>query len=159
MLRIIAFVAATLLLSATTSLGWKVQLTPKADSKIASRALLSTAASFALGNGFVDVGNLFAHHHPSYVARAAESVFVGKYNDPNHPGCLRELTADGKTVTITGSDDVSSSTIWKLTAQEKTPGEMLVDFSPKGGPKDLLGVYSKPDNAIKWPDGNMWTKK
>ena len=26
-------------------------------------------------------------------------------------------------------------------AMENEPGKMLVDFSPKGGPKDLLGKY------------------
>ena len=36
---------------------------------------------------------------------------------------------------------------------------MLVDFSPKGGPKDILGVYNTKTNAIEWPDKNTWTKK
>ena len=36
---------------------------------------------------------------------------------------------------------------------------MLVDFSTKGGPKDILGIYNKQTNAIQWPDSNTWSKK
>ena len=36
--------------------------------------------------------------------------------------------------------------------------EILVDFSPKGGPPNLLGKYNAKMNAIQWPDGNAWTK-
>lgn len=45
-----------------------------------------------------------------------------------------------------------------IKAREDFPGTIFVDFSPKGGPKDLLGVYNEDLNGIKWPDGNLWTK-
>ena len=45
-----------------------------------------------------------------------------------------------------------------IKAKEDFPGTIFVDFSPKGGPKDLLGVYTEELNGIKWPDGNLWTK-
>ena len=86
------------------------------------------------------------------------SVFTGRYTDPFHPGCLRSISVDGDLVTITGSDSPDGRSPWVITARERDGGQMLVDFSPKGGPKDLLGKYSMIGNRIEWPDGNAWTK-
>lgn len=34
---------------------------------------------------------------------------------------------------------------------------IFVDFSSKGGPKDLNGVWeAKKPAGIRWPDGNKW---
>jgi hypothetical protein len=57
------------------------------------------------------------------------------------------------------SDDTKGANKWVLSANEKVPGQILVDFSPKGGPVDILGVYDQRDNGIHWPDGNTWTKQ
>ena len=35
--------------------------------------------------------------------------------------------------------------------------EILIDFSPKGGPKNLLGKLT-PEGGILFPDGNTWSK-
>jgi len=37
------------------------------------------------------------------------------------------------------------------------PNQVLIDFSSKGGPKDLLGKWD--GDGITFPDGNKWTKK
>jgi len=87
-----------------------------------------------------------------------QSVFVGSYDDPNHPGCLRKITVKGTDVTILGSDAIDGSNQWRISAKEDYPGTIFVDFSPKGGPKNLLGVYNDREEGIKWPDGNMWKK-
>jgi hypothetical protein len=35
---------------------------------------------------------------------------------------------------------------------------LLVDFTPKGGPKDIMGVFDDTfPPGIKWPDGNKWS--
>ena len=53
------------------------------------------------------------------------------------------------------------SEVWKLTATvAEDDSTIRFDFSPKGGPKNVLG---KPENldgnmAIVFPDGNRWTK-
>jgi len=91
-------------------------------------------------------------------AQVQESVFVGQYNDPNHPGCLRKISAAGKDITIVGSDEIDGTKQWLLKATEDYPGTIFVDFSPKGGPPDLLGVYNERAAEIKWPDGNAWKK-
>lgn len=95
--------------------------------------------------------------HTSSVA-AQKSVFIGNYDDPEHPGCLRKITVQGKNVKLIGSDDINGANQWVLSAKEDFPGTIFVDFSPKGGPSDLLGVFNEQTNGIKWPDGNTWKK-
>lgn len=36
-----------------------------------------------------------------------------------------------------------------IMAKEDFPGTIFVDFSPKGGPPNLLGVFDETANAIK----------
>lgn len=38
------------------------------------------------------------------------------------------------------SDTPDGSKIWSVRGREDKPGSVLVDFSPKGGPKDLAGA-------------------
>ena len=105
--------------------------------------------------------NFPASSSPSLVSIAhadSQSVFVGDYDDPNHPGCMRKITVKGKDVTILGSDKTDGSAPWTLKAKEDYPGTIFVDFSPKGGPKDLLGVWDEKKIGIEWPDGNLWKK-
>ena len=93
--------------------------------------------------------------------------FGGLYKDPNHPNCLREIVVvDRATVTVRGTDGNpgcppdGSGTPWELTGIINGV-RILVDFSPKGGPKDLEGIYdgATAPESIKWPDGNSWTLK
>merc|ERR1719248_469560 len=78
-------------------------------------------------------------------AAAGGSPLGGKYSDPNHPGGACEA---GKPVKE-----------WSLSAVVAKDGQSLtVDFSPKGGPKDLTGKWNGKD-GISWPDGNTWTKQ
>ncbi len=79
----------------------------------------------------------------------AQSQFVGGYSDPKHPDCLRSIVVRDSRITVVGSDNTDGSKKWVLKATEVDSGKLLVDFSPKGGPKDLLGVYSAADNGIK----------
>lgn len=89
--------------------------------------------------------------------------FAGSFADPKHPNCQRVISADGPKAFIKGTDGTpgcpadGSGREWKLTG--KIDGESIfVDFSPKGGPADLKGIWdaSSPP-GIKWPDGNKWT--
>lgn len=100
---------------------------------------------------------------PSLVPFDPASI-AGYYSDPNHPNCQRIIEVAGKIASLTGTDgdpgcppDGSGET-WTL--QGKIKGNtILVDFSPKGGPSDLKGVYNETAPAgINWPDGNKWTK-
>ena len=91
--------------------------------------------------------------------------FSGGYSDPNHPNCLRNVEVAGPAATVSGTDGTpgcpadGSGKTWALTG--KVEGNtILVDFTPKGGPKDLKGVWEESPNAgIRWPDGNLWALK
>jgi hypothetical protein len=81
--------------------------------------------------------------------------------DPNHPNCLRIVSVDGTKASLKGTDGNpgcpadGSGNSWTLTG--KVDGDSIfVDFSPKGGPKDLKGAFD--GDGIKWPDGKsiLW---
>ena len=89
--------------------------------------------------------------------------FTGSYADPNHPGCARLISVenDNKAL-ISGADGNpgcpgGGGRPWKLVG--KVDGDKIfVDFSPKGGPKDLTGVWEAGKNpGVRFPDGNKWT--
>ena len=93
--------------------------------------------------------------------------FTGSYDDPNHPNCLRliSIPSDDGLAYVNGTDGNpgcppdGSGLHWTLTG--KIQGDtILVDVSPKGGPRDLKGVWEPgPAPGIRWPDGNVWKKK
>mmetsp|Transcript_15910 Transcript_15910/g.36571 ORF Transcript_15910/g.36571 Transcript_15910/m.36571 type:complete len:158 (-) Transcript_15910:1348-1821(-) len=93
----------------------------------------------------------------------ANASMEGSYSDPNHPNCLRNIhLVNPSTAKLTGTDGNpgcppdGSGTKWTLSG--KVDGnDIFVDFSPKGGPKDLKGVFD--GTGINWPDGNKWTLK
>ena len=124
-----------------------------------SSVMRGALAGVLLGSGALSLeSSSFENFALVKEARAAESVFVGNYNDPNHPGCLRKITVSGKDVTLIGSDELDGSKQWVLKATEDYPGTIFVDFSPKGGHENLLGVFDEKDNGIRWPDKNLWSK-
>mmetsp|Transcript_39509 Transcript_39509/g.95560 ORF Transcript_39509/g.95560 Transcript_39509/m.95560 type:complete len:177 (+) Transcript_39509:73-603(+) len=107
----------------------------------------------------------------------ASSVFTGDYEDPNHPGCLRQVKvvgapqrADGSrsaypVLEVTGydgkgeaamcSDRPTRGDLWKIQGKLLSNSDAVIDFSPKGGPASLKASY---DGGIVFPDGNKWTK-
>ena len=108
----------------------------------------------------------------------AANVFTGDYDDPNHPGCLRQvkvvgapLRADGTrskypVIEVTGydgkngekicSDRPTREDLWKIQGKLLSRTEAVIDFEPKGGPKSLKAVFES--DGIVFPDGNKWTK-
>mmetsp|Transcript_4056 Transcript_4056/g.6379 ORF Transcript_4056/g.6379 Transcript_4056/m.6379 type:complete len:135 (-) Transcript_4056:14-418(-) len=73
--------------------------------------------------------------------------FTGDYADPKHPNCLRQVQVlDGKKATVSGTDGTpgcppdGSGRAWSL-AGSVNKDTILVDFSPKGGPANLLGKW------------------
>lgn len=52
-------------------------------------------------------------------------------------------------MTLLGSDNLDGSKPFTIMAKEDVPGAIFVDFSPKGGPPNLLGVFDETDNSIK----------
>lgn len=91
-------------------------------------------------------------------------AFAGNYADPNHPSCLRSIDVSGKTATLSGTDGNpgcpadGSGKEWSLKGTIDG-NKIYVDFSPKGGPKDLTGTWEGESAGIRFPDGNKWVKK
>jgi hypothetical protein len=113
---------------------------------------------------------------PAAASAGGPAEFAGSYADPFHPNCQRTIVVQDKgklpaaaAVTLRGTDGNpgcppdGSGAPWTLagTADAAT-GSLLVDFSPKGGPADLRGVWEEGEAGgspgIRWPDGNKWTK-
>jgi hypothetical protein len=92
--------------------------------------------------------------------------FSGSYADPFHPNCLREVQVVSPSLAdVTGTDGTpgcppdGSGRKWSLTGKI-VDDSILIDFTPKGGPKNLKGVWeSSPVAGIRFPDGNLWSKK
>mmetsp|Transcript_40691 Transcript_40691/g.85483 ORF Transcript_40691/g.85483 Transcript_40691/m.85483 type:complete len:235 (+) Transcript_40691:191-895(+) len=78
----------------------------------------------------------------------------GIYSDPNHPAGYRVVRLSGSKMNITLQDEPKGD-VTELVGKKKAGG-YVVDFSPKGGPKNL-GVQIK-DGQLVFPDGNAWTK-
>jgi len=101
---------------------------------------------------------------PPFMTPFDSTAIAGYYSDPNHPNCKRIIEVAGAIASLTGTDGNpgcppdGSGEPWTLVG--KVHGNtILVDFSPKGGPSDLKGVYDANEPAsINWPDGNKWTK-
>lgn len=88
----------------------------------------------------------------------------GSYSDPLHPGCLREISATSSgssgALKITGSDNFDGSNPFELMGHlDFKSGDLVVDFSPKGGPESLRGEFHRTTEEIEWPDGNKWAKR
>ena len=145
------------------------------------RSILKAAAAAVVGGGLSG---------PSSAAASTDSAQLdGTYWDPYHPSGIRSVMVTGNTATIAGKDEPAGP-LWKvrgccsnrlrrsslctMTSQLifwiPTPqlsgavngDEVLIDFSPKGGPKDLLGKFvatSADSTGIVFPDGNKCVGK
>ena len=91
-------------------------------------------------------------------------VFEGHYTDPNHPGGFREITMldewkdDIRLAEVKGGRGKGEPESFTLKAKAGKRGltdYIIIDFSPKGGPKDFEGVWE--GNGIRFPkDNNKW---
>jgi hypothetical protein len=106
------------------------------------------------------------------------SVFTGDYEDPNHPGCLRQVKVvgapqrgdgtrspyplvevkgwDGKEGEKICKDRPERSELWSVGGKLQSKEEISFDFSPKGGPKAVPAKWDV--DGIVFPDGNKWVK-
>ena len=103
-------------------------------------------------------------------APATKNTFVGTFADPiNHPGGKRTVELiDGYQVgsyqlaRVVGGGGVGEPKNYVLPAVilgGSTPPTIVIDFSPKGGPKDFVGVLDGPNGDIKFlRDGNRWPR-
>ncbi|GMI14699.1 hypothetical protein TrVE_jg1575 [Triparma verrucosa] len=90
------------------------------------------------------------------LAGAEPGKLEGVYSDPNHPKGYRSITTSASKLTIEGSDTSKTSKTWELTGSLGEGDAIVIDFSPKGGPKNLPGKFV--GDGIVFPDGNKWPK-
>ena len=95
--------------------------------------------------------------------------FTGLYSDPNHPDCFRKIIEGqsdkfmvygqdnkaGEGVSC-NTDDKSQLEDWGPLPAVVNETNIVVDFSPKGGPSDLTGAWDAATNRIVWQDSNYW---
>ena len=97
---------------------------------------------------------------PTVGAAAAEgeaapaTPFTGHFADSNHPGCPRSISANATAAAVSGEDENGQPWTVRASVVSNTTGPptILVDFSPKGGPKALEGTWT--GTSIEWTDGN-----
>jgi hypothetical protein len=149
-----------------------------------SNALAPPAADrrqFLSGVAASGVAAAFGKASPASATLAktgASSPWTGDYDDPNHPHCLRQVKVVGApirpdgtrsaypVVEVRGYDGSGGGgmcterpekrdDIWTVKGQLRN-NQATLDFSSKGGPKDLVAKYE--DSEIVFPDGNRWKK-
>uniref|UniRef100_A0A7S2MMX9 Uncharacterized protein n=1 Tax=Helicotheca tamesis TaxID=374047 RepID=A0A7S2MMX9_9STRA len=148
----------TLIIANTAALVPPVQ-TPKTEKvqTIVDRRNAVFGLSSAAAAGLV---TLFPK--PSLAAGDA-SVFVGTYSDPNHPGGTRTVrlldtkVGDYQLAEVAGGGGRGEPASYVLPAVVIGDRTIIIDFSPKGGPRDFAGALD--GNGIKFfRDGNKWPR-
>jgi len=91
--------------------------------------------------------------------------YQGVFTDPQHPKGYRVLIGDGKEGRMQLQDEPDDTVFaipFKINTDKKTNEVRLaLDFTAKGGPKDVPGVLgsNKDVTTISFPDGNVWKKE
>mmetsp|Transcript_8336 Transcript_8336/g.9247 ORF Transcript_8336/g.9247 Transcript_8336/m.9247 type:complete len:225 (+) Transcript_8336:118-792(+) len=154
------------------------QQTPEASSsrRVFFGKVVADSAVAIVGSGILQ------HPEPAHAAikTGAANSFTGDYDDPNHPGCLRQVKIVGgplngsgtrsayPVMEITGWDGdgnnktcttrpPSRDSLWLVKGSVRSPSTALVDFSRRGGPAEpFLVTYES--GGLVFPDGNQWKK-
>lgn len=112
---------------------------------------------------FVLLGEVDAHGSGAW--RDPKHAIEGVYN-----AGMRYISETTHSLTMVGSDDGESWFSLKGFCTHGPDGPNAVDgamtrihfdFSPKGGPASLVGIWAKYRNGtvtITWPDNNVWTQ-
>ncbi|VEU45278.1 unnamed protein product [Pseudo-nitzschia multistriata] len=97
-------------------------------------------------------------------ASGGPEAFVGTYTDPvNHPGGTRtiklvaEKAGDYQLAEVHGGGGTGEPESYVLPAAVIGDRLIVIDFSPKGGPKDLIAVLDNGD-IVFVQDGNRWPR-
>ena len=108
-------------------------------------------------------------------AAAAEAAadpatrFCGAFSDPvNHPGGTRRISlldgggssvGDYRLASVRGGGGRGEPREYVLPALVIGDRAIIIDFSPKGGPRDFTGVLDPKDGSIRFlRDGNRWPR-
>lgn len=127
-------------------------------------ALFRSGLAAAVGSAAIALGADITN--PPSALAADGSAFVGTYSDPiNHPGGKRTIrlleskVGDYQLAKVQGGGGVGEPKNYVLPAVVVGDRSIIIDFSPKGGPRDFTGVLDEKDGSIKFlRDGNRWPR-
>mmetsp|Transcript_14424 Transcript_14424/g.27129 ORF Transcript_14424/g.27129 Transcript_14424/m.27129 type:complete len:155 (-) Transcript_14424:160-624(-) len=116
-----------------------------------------------IGLASTTVATILSFPNPTNAAQGAQA-FVGTFSDPiNHPGGTRTIRLlDQKVgdyqlaevIVVGGVGEPKNVVLPAAVIGDRT---IVIDFSPKGGPRDFVGVLDGKD--IKFlKDGNKWPR-
>jgi hypothetical protein len=119
----------------------------------------------ALIGAAVATVTLISSTAPASAAAQGAEAFVGTFTDPiNHPGGKRTIRlldqkiGDYQLAEVIGGGGIGEPKNYILPAAVIGDRTIVIDFSPKGGPKDFVGVLDGGD--IKFlRDGNRWPRQ
>mmetsp|Transcript_11702 Transcript_11702/g.14766 ORF Transcript_11702/g.14766 Transcript_11702/m.14766 type:complete len:155 (+) Transcript_11702:84-548(+) len=103
---------------------------------------------------------------PAVAASKGTEAFVGTFSDPiNHPGGKRTIrlldakAGDYQLAEVIGGGGIGEPKNYVLPAAVIGDRTIVIDFSPKGGPRDFVGVLNGSNGDIKFlKDGNRWPR-
>jgi hypothetical protein len=143
----------------------RTSLTRVAATIAAGVASSSGIGSLLFGSSSSSIPVAMAATNTAPAPNGAEA-FVGTYTDPiNHPGGKRTIKLlDGQKIgdyqlaEVIGGGGRGEPESYILPAVVIGDSTIIIDFSPKGGPRDFTGVLDKGD--IKFlRDGNRWPRQ
>jgi len=154
----------------TTTSQLMMATTPQSSSQQSRRDILTTVVGTATATAaaliIAPTAVLAADKAPAATGFTGSQ---GVWFDPKHPDGYRAIRIKGgKSGVMTLSDGLSKEEILdekvektyndipvKLNGDDNT---LTIDFSFKGGPKDVVGVLSEDGKKLTFPDGNTWVK-
>mmetsp|Transcript_20580 Transcript_20580/g.41199 ORF Transcript_20580/g.41199 Transcript_20580/m.41199 type:complete len:171 (-) Transcript_20580:203-715(-) len=129
-----------------------------------TRVATTIAAGVAAGGSL-----LVASPHPAVAAALPKgaAAFEGTFTDPiNHPGGKRTITllegykiGDYHLAEVAGGGGIGEPRNYILPAAVIGDRTIVIDFSPKGGPKDFVGVLDTNGDIKFLRDGNRWPRQ
>ncbi|KAL3794588.1 hypothetical protein HJC23_008044 [Cyclotella cryptica] len=132
-----------------------------------SRSTSRRNALFTVAASFLAIETNPSKAHAAPIEKGGASSFLGTYTDPiNHPGGKRTIqlmdgpssTGDYVLAQVYGGGGVGEPKEFVLPAIILGDRAIIIDFSPKGGPRDFTGVLEK-DGSIRFlRDGNRWPR-
>ena len=101
---------------------------------------------------------------PAVVAAADGNAFVGTYSDPNHPGGTRTVrlleakVGEYQLAEVAGGGGLGEPKSYVLPAVAVGDRALVIDFAPKGGPRDFTAVLDGKTGIKFLRDGNRWPR-
>jgi len=109
---------------------------------------------------------LLSSPSPAFADPKGAEAFVGTFTDPvNHPGGKRTIRLLDKTVgdfrlaEVVGGGGEGEPKNYVLPAAVLGDRMIIIDFSPKGGPRDFVGYLERKGDILFAKDGNRWPRE